>query len=76
MERTEHQHPVARRQGQKYIDASVIRLQVPVPLSGDEDLRDMIAELRALTPRPGAAFGSGEPVQPVVPAATATASRA
>ena len=33
----------------------------------DEDLREMIAELRALTPRPGAAFGGGEPVQPVVP---------
>ena len=32
----------------------------------DEDLREMIAELRALTPRPGAAFG-GEPVQPVQP---------
>jgi RNA polymerase sigma-54 factor len=32
----------------------------------DEDLRDMIAELRALTPRPGAAFGS-EPAPPVVP---------
>ncbi|HEY3948048.1 RNA polymerase factor sigma-54 [Phenylobacterium sp.] len=32
----------------------------------DEDLRDMIAELRALTPRPGAAFG-GEPAQTVVP---------
>ena len=32
----------------------------------DEDLRDMIAEVRALTPRPGAAFGSG-PVQAVVP---------
>ena len=32
----------------------------------DEDLREMIAELRALTPRPGAAFG-GEPVQPVAP---------
>ena len=28
----------------------------------DEDLREMIAELRALTPRPGAAFG-GEPAQ-------------
>ena len=27
----------------------------------DEDLREMVAELRALTPRPGAAFG-GEPV--------------
>jgi RNA polymerase sigma-54 factor len=32
----------------------------------DDDLRDMIAELKALTPRPGAAFG-GEPVQPVTP---------
>ena len=32
----------------------------------DEDLRDMVAELRALTPRPGAAFG-GEPSQPVAP---------
>ena len=32
----------------------------------DEDLREMVAELRALTPRPGAAFG-GEPVQPVAP---------
>ena len=32
----------------------------------DEDLREMIAEIRALTPRPGAAFGS-EPVQAVVP---------
>ena len=32
----------------------------------DEDLREMIAELKALTPRPGAAFG-GEPVQPVTP---------
>ena len=32
----------------------------------DDDLRDMIAELRALTPRPGAAFGS-EPATPVVP---------
>jgi len=32
----------------------------------DEDMRDMIAELRALTPRPGAAFGA-EPVQPVAP---------
>jgi RNA polymerase sigma-54 factor len=33
----------------------------------DEDLREMIAELRALTPRPGAAFGGGEPAQAVVP---------
>ncbi|MDP2214070.1 RNA polymerase factor sigma-54 [Phenylobacterium sp.] len=32
----------------------------------EEDLRDMLAELRALTPRPGAAFG-GEPSQPVSP---------
>lgn len=32
----------------------------------DEDLREMIAEIKALTPRPGAAFG-GEPSAPVVP---------
>ncbi len=32
----------------------------------DEDLRDMIAELRGLNPRPGATFGS-EPAAPVVP---------
>jgi len=32
----------------------------------DEDLREMVAELRALTPRPGAAFG-GEPAPPAVP---------
>ena len=32
----------------------------------DDDLREMISELRALTPRPGAAFG-GEPSQPVAP---------
>ena len=32
----------------------------------EEDLREMIAELKGLTPRPGAAFGA-EPVQPVVP---------
>jgi RNA polymerase sigma-54 factor len=32
----------------------------------EEDMREMVAELRALTPRPGAAFG-GEPVQPVAP---------
>ena len=31
-----------------------------------EDLKDMLSELRALTPRPGAAFG-GEPSQPIVP---------
>ena len=32
----------------------------------DEDLREMVAEIRGLTPRPGAAFG-GEPTQPVAP---------
>ena len=32
----------------------------------DEDLREMVGELRGLTPRPGAAFG-GEPAQTVVP---------
>ena len=32
----------------------------------DEDLKEMLAELRALTPRPGAAFGA-EPLQPVTP---------
>jgi RNA polymerase sigma-54 factor len=32
----------------------------------DEDLRDMLAELKALTPRPGAAFG-GEPAHAVSP---------
>ncbi len=32
----------------------------------DEDLREMVAELRALTPRPGAVFG-GEPAQTVAP---------
>jgi RNA polymerase sigma-54 factor len=32
----------------------------------EEDLKDMLAELRALTPRPGAAFG-GEPAAPVTP---------
>jgi RNA polymerase sigma-54 factor len=33
----------------------------------EEDLREMIAELKSLTPRPGAAFDSGETVQTVVP---------
>ncbi|MDG2521339.1 RNA polymerase factor sigma-54 [Caulobacter segnis] len=33
----------------------------------DEDLREMIAEVRALTPRPGAAFSTGETAQTVVP---------
>jgi RNA polymerase sigma-54 factor len=32
----------------------------------DEDLREMVAELRALTPRPGAAFGN-EPAPTVIP---------
>jgi RNA polymerase sigma-54 factor len=32
----------------------------------DEDLKDMVAELRGLTPRPGAAFGA-EPAVPVTP---------
>jgi RNA polymerase sigma-54 factor len=32
----------------------------------DEDIADMIAELRRLSPKPGHAFGA-EPVQPVVP---------
>jgi RNA polymerase sigma-54 factor len=32
----------------------------------DEDLREMVAELKGLTPRPGAAFG-GEPSHPVAP---------
>ena len=32
----------------------------------DEDLKDMIQEIRSLTPKPGAAFGS-EPILPVVP---------
>ena len=32
----------------------------------DEDLREMIAELKALTPRPGACFG-GEPMAPITP---------
>ena len=32
----------------------------------DEDLKDMIAEVRALSPRPGAAFG-GEPSVPMIP---------
>ena len=31
-----------------------------------EDIRDMIAEIRELTPKPGLAFG-GDPVQPVIP---------
>jgi RNA polymerase sigma-54 factor len=32
----------------------------------EEDLREMLAELRALTPKPGAAFG-GEPAAPITP---------
>jgi RNA polymerase sigma-54 factor len=38
-----------------------------------DDLKDMIAELRALNPKPGHAFG-GEPVQPVIPDVTVRAS--
>lgn len=37
-----HRVSVARRQGQKYIDAQVIRLKVAVPLEGDETLKDII----------------------------------
>jgi RNA polymerase sigma-54 factor len=33
---------------------------------GDEDLSDMIAEIRRLNPKPGLAYGSA-PVQPIVP---------
>ncbi|HKR88047.1 MAG TPA: RNA polymerase sigma-54 factor, partial [Phenylobacterium sp.] len=33
----------------------------------DEDLREMIAEIRGLTPRPGAAFPGGEAATPVAP---------
>jgi RNA polymerase sigma-54 factor len=33
---------------------------------GDEDLTEMVAEIRALNPKPGLAFGSAQ-VQPVVP---------
>jgi RNA polymerase sigma-54 factor len=33
---------------------------------GDEDLADMVAEIRRLNPKPGLAFGSA-PVQPIVP---------
>jgi len=33
----------------------------------DEDLREMIAEIRGLTPRPGAAFAGGEAATPVAP---------
>jgi RNA polymerase sigma-54 factor len=32
----------------------------------DDDMREMVAEIRGLTPRPGAAFG-GEPATPVAP---------
>jgi RNA polymerase sigma-54 factor len=33
----------------------------------DDDLREMIAEIRGLTPRPGAAFPGGEAATPVAP---------
>jgi RNA polymerase sigma-54 factor len=32
----------------------------------DDDLKEMVLELKALTPRPGSAFG-GEPAQPITP---------
>lgn len=41
----------------------------------DEDLRDMIAEIRALNPKPGLAFGQMS-VQPVVPDIFVTRTRA
>lgn len=44
-------------------DYTALRMACQVDL---EDLKDMIAELRALDPRPGHAFGS-DPVQPVIP---------
>ncbi|MEO1199050.1 MAG: RNA polymerase factor sigma-54 [Pseudomonadota bacterium] len=40
----------------------------------DEDLTDMIGEIRALDPKPGLAFG-GEPVRPVVPDVIVTQGR-
>jgi RNA polymerase sigma-54 factor len=44
-------------------DYSALRSLCRVDL---DDLKDMIAELRALDPKPGHAFGS-DPVQPVIP---------
>jgi RNA polymerase sigma-54 factor len=44
-------------------DLAALRKQCSV---GDEDLTDMIAEIRRLNPKPGLAFGSA-PVQPIVP---------
>lgn len=32
-----------------------------------EDLADMVGEVRALNPKPGASFSAGEPIQPVIP---------
>jgi RNA polymerase sigma-54 factor len=40
----------------------------------DEDLRDMLAEIRRLDPKPGRAFG-GAPVQPVAPDVIVRAAR-
>ena len=48
---------VARR------DLAALRMHCGVDA---EDIQDMIAEIRTLTPKPGLAFGA-EPVQPVVP---------
>jgi RNA polymerase sigma-54 factor len=39
----------------------------------DEDLADMVAEIRRLDPKPGRAFGGG-PIQPVVPDVTVRAA--
>ncbi len=39
----------------------------------DEDLAEMVGEIRRLDPRPGRAFG-GEPVQPVIPDVVVTAA--
>lgn len=33
----------------------------------EEDFRDMLAELRSLTPKPGLSLGSGEPLSPAIP---------
>jgi RNA polymerase sigma-54 factor len=52
-----HLELVARR------DFAALRSLCRVDL---EDLKDMLAELRALNPKPGHAFGA-EPVQPVIP---------
>lgn len=53
----EHLELVAKR------DYATLKLLCRVDI---DDLKDMIAELRRLNPKPGHAFGS-EPVQPVIP---------